>query len=282
MLIQNTRDLGSDGIKVVVAGEAGNGKTTLARTLSEGLQGERVCIVSAEAGLLSLRGADIDVIDIQKDDKGELIPKEKRLDRLGQVYAWLIEPAQLAKYRWIFIDSLTELNQNMLERLEADPEFQGPKNTIKKFGELSTRMRSLAKTFRDLPHYNCVFTALVKTTTDSDQKTSLSIDMVGAFADKLPALFDEIFYLGVSSEIDEKTQRNKRMLLTQKTDKVTFPKDRSGSLDRLEPADLSLIAKKIRDKATPPVVADISSQAKEAAKEVKKQKQEQQTAAPAN
>ncbi len=249
MKIQNTLDLGSDGIKIVVAGEAGNGKTTLARTLVEGLKNEKVCIISAEAGLLSLRGVDIDVIDIQRDDAGEPIPKEQRLTRLGEVYHWLTEKEQVAKYRWIFIDSLTELNQNMLERLEADPEYQGPKNTIKKFGELSTRMRSLSKNFRDLPHYNIVFTALVKEAKDNDGKTSIAIDMIGAFAAKLPALFDEIFYLGVLSEVDELTGRNKRGILTQKTDKLTFPKDRSGTLDKLEPADLAAIVKKIRAKA---------------------------------
>ncbi len=269
MQIQNTRDLGSDGIKIVVAGEAGNGKTTLARTLAEGLKGERICIISAEAGLLSLRGADIDVLDLLKDDKGEPVPKEKRIDRLGEAYQWLILPEQTAKYKWIFIDSLSELNQNMLERLESDEEFKGPKNTIKKYGELATRMRGMCKTFRDIPNYNVVFTALVKTSTDSDQKTTLSIDMAGAFADKLPALFDQIFYLAVMPEIDEKTGRNKRVLLSQKTDKVVFPKDRSGALDRTEPADLALIAKKIRDKALPPIVADASAQGKEAAAKAK-------------
>ncbi len=287
MNIQNTRDLGSDGIKVVVAGEAGNGKTTLARTLVEGLKDEKVFIISAEAGLLSLRGTDIDTCDLRFADDGSFISKENRIARLGQVHSWLMEPEQVKKYRWVFVDSLTEINQNMLEKLEADPDFQGPKNTIKKFGELSTRMRGLAKTFRDLPGYNVVFTALVKSNTDSDQKTTMGIDMVGAFSEKLPALFDEIFYLGVLAEIDEKTGRNKRTLLTQKTDKVTFPKDRSGALDRLEPADLSLIAKKIREKAkqpmaipaavapaespsvpapaAAPLVADISAKAKEAA-----------------
>lgn len=270
MKIQNTKSLGHEGIKIVVAGEAGNGKTTLAKTLAQGLQGEKTLIISAEAGLLSLRGQDIDVIDLQRDDDGKPVPKEKRIEWLGQVYAWLVLPEQQARYSWIFIDSLTELNYLMLERLDADPEFQGPKNTIKKFGELSSRMRSLAKTFRDLPSYNVVFTALVKQVTDSDQKATLEIDMVGAFASKLPALFDELFYLAVLPEIDEKTGRNKRVMLTQKTEKVTFPKDRSGKLDRLEPPDLAAIAKKIRQE---PIVADISTAAKAAHQESKNESQ---------
>lgn len=271
MKIQNASDLASDGIKIVVAGEAGNGKTTLARTLAEGLKDERAVVISAEAGLLSIRGVNIDVINIQTNDEGEPLPKEQRIARLGEVHQWLMAPEQRKKYQWVFIDSLTEINQNMLEKLEADPDFQGPKNTIKKFGELSTRMRGLCKSFRDLPHYNVVFTALVKTVTDADQKTTLSIDMVGAFAEKLPALFDELFYLGVSSEIDEQTGKNKRMILTQKTDKITFPKDRSGTLDRLEIPDLSHLVKKIRAKKTP-LLPDISAKGKEAAAEAKEAK----------
>lgn len=288
MKIQNTKDLGSDGIKIVVAGEAGNGKTTLAKTLVKGLRSERICIVSAEAGLLSLRGVDIDVIDLQKDDEGNFVPKERRIERLGKVHAWLTEKEQIARYSWIFVDSLTELNQNMLESLEADPAFQGQANTIKKYGELSTRMRGLTKAFRDLPHYNVVFTALVKDETDSDQRTSVAIDMIGSFAAKLPALFDEIFYLGVLKELDE-NGKNKRKLMTGKDEKYKFPKDRSGALDKFEEPDLAAVVKKIRGKVESeakvptqgatsgspqaPLVADISAAGKAAAKEAKAQKE---------
>jgi aryl carrier-like protein len=259
MKVMNTAGAEAERVKIVVAGEAGNGKTSLAATIERGL-GEKCIVVSAEAGLLSLRGSSVDFIELQTDDAGASIPKDKRIARLAEIYEWLLKPEQTAKYRWVFIDSLTEINQNMLELLDTQEEFQGPKNTIKKYGELSTRMMALAKTFRDMPHYSLVFTSLVKSETDADNQAKMKVAMVGSFADRLPALFDEILYLGVTDEVCE-DGRNKRMLLTQKSNKIDFPKDRSGKLDRLEPADLSVVVKKIRKR---PVVADISGQAKSA------------------
>jgi hypothetical protein len=300
MRVQNTSETESSGIKIVVAGEAGNGKTTLARTI-QGTLGERVLLISAEAGLLSLKGSGVDYVDLQTDEEGKPVPKEHRVARLAAVYAWLLKPEQTAKYKWVFIDSLTEVNQNLLEGLECNPEYNSPKDTIKKYGELAKRMRSLCKTFRDMPHYNVVFSALVKKVTDSDNLAKSAVDITGSFALQLPALFDEVFYLGVTEEVDE-NGRNKRVILTQKTDRIEFPKDRSGTLDRYEFADLGAVINKIRsgkrhpvtpggaftgamkvpagdaataekqpEQAAPPLVADASAQAKDAAKAAKKE-----------
>jgi hypothetical protein len=266
MKVQNTSGLEPDRVKIVVAGEAGNGKTTLAKTLQQGL-GEKVLVISAEAGLLSLRGTGIDYVELQTredaDGKQVPVPEAERIGRLGEIYEWLLLPEQQTRYKWIFIDSLTEVNQNLLKFLETQEEFQGPKNTIKKFGELSSRMRSLCKGFRDMPHYNVVFSALVKEDTNQDGVKTLKVSMTGAFADQLPALFDEILYLGVTGEKDEHG-RNVRMLLTQKTDRIQFPKDRGGALDVVEPADLAAVVRKVRSK---PLLPDISAQAKAAHQE---------------
>lgn len=278
MRIENTLEAEPQAIKIVVAAEAGNGKTSLAKTI-EPVLGEKVLVISAEAGLLSLRGSNVDYIELQKKWDAEKkiyneVPKTQRIQHLMEIFIWLQLPEQRAKYQWIFVDSLTEVNENMLDLLESDPEYQGAKNTIKKFGELSTRMKNLCKAFRDMPHYSVVMSALVKDKTDSDNKTFMQISMTGAFAEKLPALFDEIFYLGVLPEIDEATGKNKRAILTQKTDKISFPKDRGGRLERMEPADLGLIVKKLRAK---PLLANISETAKAAAAEVKKEKTNAQT-----
>lgn len=270
MKVLNTSGVKNDALKMIIAGEPGNGKTTLAKTLEHGLK-EKVLVISAEAGLLSLKNSNIDYVELQTDFDAEgkpiEVPKERRIQRLGEIYAWLKEPEQTQKYKWIFVDSLTEVQQNLLEAIEKLEEFQGPKNTIKKYGELATKMMSLCKMFRDLPHYNVVFSALVKTKDDNDGVPRMSINLIGAFAEKLPALFDEVLYLGVTSEKDE-AGTHKRVILTGKTDKIDFPKDRSGRLEKYEDADLSTIVKKIRSQ---PILADISTKAKEAAAEAKGQ-----------
>ncbi len=277
---------------MVIAGEAGNGKTTLAKTIQETL-GERVFVISAEAGLLSLRGKDVDFIELQrkwvqeegKEGRFIEVAKQNRIAYLAEIYKWLLEPAQTKKYKWLFIDSLTEINQNLLENLESildddgKPAYAGPKNMIKKYGELATRMRSLCKTFRDIPHYNVIFSSLVKNETDADNQQKLKIDITGKFADQLPALFDEILYLGVSQETNPADGSNVRLILTQKTDKILFPKDRSGTLSRIEPADLGLIVQKIRKGKPAPVLPNISLQAKEAHAEHKEAQVEEKAEA---
>ena len=58
--LTNTRDAArTNGIKVLVYGQAGSGKTSLCATT-----GGTPIIISAEGGLLSLRASDIPVIEV--------------------------------------------------------------------------------------------------------------------------------------------------------------------------------------------------------------------------
>ena len=56
--LKSTRGAASDGVKVLVYGQAGSGKTSLIGTLPAPI------IISAEAGLLSLADLDIPYIEI--------------------------------------------------------------------------------------------------------------------------------------------------------------------------------------------------------------------------
>jgi phage nucleotide-binding protein len=221
-------------LKMIVYGASGSGKTSLAKTI-----GEPTLVISSEAGLLSLQGNDIDVIDITVDDQGKLIPKEKRIARLGEVYSFLqTEPAK--KYKWIFIDSLTELSQNLMEQLYL--EFPDRSQTLPMYGELSKRSRALIKTFRDLPNFNVIFTALDEVEKDEAGMRYTGIQMVGKISTQVPAFFDEVFYLHVFT--DEKGE-TKRQIITSNSEKLRC-KDRSGKLSKVEDANLSLIINKIR------------------------------------
>lgn len=232
MKISNTKNISAtSALKMVVYGMSGVGKTSLAKTI-----GEPTLLISAESGLLTLAGADIDVIDISQDDNGNVIPKEKRIGRLGEVYQFLLSDEAKKKYRWVFIDSLTEISQNLVECLQA--EFPDRKDSLVLYGENSKRLRSLVKSFRDLPHYNVIFTALSVIDKDESGMRFTTIDLVGNFASKLPGFFDEVFFMSVDKD-------GKRFLVTESTDRAVA-KDRSGRLDKLEVPDLSVISSKIR------------------------------------
>ena len=57
--ITSTKDYGVDGVKIMVSGPAGIGKTVLCSTAPNPI------IISAESGLLSLSDIDISVIEVK-------------------------------------------------------------------------------------------------------------------------------------------------------------------------------------------------------------------------
>lgn len=242
MKISTTKAVGNDALKILIYGESGSGKTTLAGTINE-----PTLIISAEAGLLCLSDKQIDVIDISRDDDGRLIPKESRIDRLGEAYKYILSDEAKKKYKWIFIDSLTEISQCLMDKLSV--EYPEKSQSLVMYGENAKRMRSLVKSFRDIAEYNIVMTALSQNEKDENNQRFIGISAVGSIADKLPAFFDGVFYLHV--EQNKETGEERRMLITSKTDKLMV-KDRSGKLNKVEPANLSVIAEKIKVKTEEP------------------------------
>jgi len=234
MKVTSTKTHSANRLKFLIYGAPGVGKTTLAATLNE-----PVLVISAEAGLLSLAGHDIDVVDITVDDDGNRIKKEHRLNRLLKVLAWLEEPATREKYKWIFIDSLTEISENLIENLRLV--YPDMKDGLKLWGDYAKKARSMVKAFRDIPHYNVVFTALEKEDKDENNRRYVKVDMSGKIGQQLPAFFDEVFWFHV--EQISKTE-TRRLLLTSPRENV-IAKDRSGKLELLEPPNLQAIVDKI-------------------------------------
>lgn len=239
MKLSNLKSVHDEPLKVVVYGGSGTGKTTLAKTISQQKYG-RVLLISAEAGLLSIQGTDIDVIDLTTDDDGNLLPKEDRFDKMRQAYAFALENRD--KFGTVFIDSLTEIGQNLSESL--DREFQDKKDTLVKWGEYSKRMRGLIKAWRDIPGTNVVMTALQSIDKDEANRRFVGIDLQGKIASQIPQFFDEVLYLNVEHGEDGKMVRQ---LQTQPFNQI-LAKDRSGKLELFEPADLTLIFDKIKTK----------------------------------
>jgi phage nucleotide-binding protein len=235
MKIQSSKSISINRLKFLIYGEPGVGKTTLAATLKE-----PTLLISAEAGLLSLQAFDIDTVDITMDDEGAPIKKEKRAARLGEVYTFLCGPEAREKYKWVFIDSLTEISQNLIESLyEIYPD---PKDGLKLWGDYAKKARSLIKTFRDLPYYNIVFTALDKVEKDENNRRYKTVDMQGKIGNQLPAYFDEVFHYAKTEDTDGNLIR---VLLTDGYENV-IAKDRSGKLNKQEAPNLQNIANKMR------------------------------------
>ena len=232
MKISSTNSIKENKIKALVAGFSGAGKTYQASLLKN----FKTLVISAESGLLSIAGKGVDYIDISKDDAGKVIPKELRINRLMEVYRYILTPEAMAKYDLLYIDSLTELSQVLYDYFKK--EYPERKDSLVLFGELGQKTRDMIKSFRDVPHYHVIFTCL--TVADKDETTGrrfANFDLVGGIKDRLAQFFDAILYLRIN-------QDGGREFVCNATDSVTA-KDRSGRLSPVEPPDLGAVLNKM-------------------------------------
>lgn len=229
MKIHNTKDVAFKPSYILIYGSSGIGKTSVAKTLPH----EQVLLLDAESGIASLRDTSIDVISLAKSDNDVLIPEEERLARLQEFNEYIQKPETKAKYRYLFIDSITEISQNIMKQMQK--KYTG----YQAWGEYSNAMMHLMKFYRDIGHYTIIFTALEGRMDDESGNSYAYPDVGGKKAKEylLPA-FDEVFRMVADAE------RN-RMLVTGPTAK-TQAKDRSGKLNATETPDLGAILQKIK------------------------------------
>ena len=90
--------------------------------------------------------------------------------------------------------------------------------------------------------YNIYFTCLDKLVESSLADSKVSLDLIQkSLSKKIPALFDEVFYMN----IHEKEDGEKVRYLCTNNSIADFCKDRSGALNDYEKPDLKVINNKI-------------------------------------
>lgn len=210
-------------INAIIYGESGLGKTSLIKNLPA----EDSLIINVENGLLSLGDYPVDFVDAKT--------VKDVLDLLKQV--------DMKKYKTVFIDSITELSQNhytllkkKYEQIERSENKKPGSMGIRLWGDFLEDFSVLFKTLRDLKK-NVVAFSLVKEHEDSGIVEKLP-DVYGKSSKRIVAWFDECLYMHMNKE-------NERKFLTEKANNI-MAKDRSGKLDKVTPADLSLVFKKIK------------------------------------
>lgn len=208
------------GIKVLVYGPAGMGKTVLCSTAPAPF------IISAEGGELSLRGFQIPMA------------KVKTVEDIQQIYHWLTTDPSSQQFQTICLDSLSEIAEVVLNN--AKRQVKDPRQA---YGELMEKMETLIRLFRDLPGRNVYMSA--KMEPSKDELTGIvkyGPSMPGAkLGSKLPYYFDEVFRLGVN-----KTPSGEQYRFLQTQPDLQFEaKDRSGALASMEPPHLGAIFNKI-------------------------------------
>lgn len=225
-----------DKITVLVFGESGAGKTSLAKTLPDP---KRTLIINAENGLLSIKGSGINVYDLTKHakDDGTIVElnRAQRWNKMEHILEELTKTEYQERFDWVVIDSLTEASQNLLEALKE--KHADSKDGFKVWGEFGEKIISVIKTIRDMKHYNILFLALDSVDKDESGMRYTGIDVAGKSSNRIPALIDEVFYL---KKVVDEEGKEKRVLVTSSYKNI-IAKDRSGKLEKFMPADMSKI-----------------------------------------
>jgi hypothetical protein len=218
--LQSTREAArAGGVKLLVYGQAGAGKTSMIRTLPSPV------ILSAEAGLLSLAGADLPFIEIGS------------VGALREAYDWLASSAEAQQFQSVALDSISEIAEVILVAEKA-----AAKDPRQAYGAMQELLASIIRQFRDLPGRHVYMSAKLEKATDEMGRVLYAPSMPGnKTGQALPYFFDEVLALRVERDADGSPQR----ALMCHSDGLWQAKDRSGALDPWEVPDLGAIIRKI-------------------------------------
>ena len=89
--LKRSGTLAAHGVKLLVYGQAGAGKTSLIPTLPDPI------VLSAEGGLLSIAGADVPYVEISD------------MATLREAWSWLSESAEAKAFQSVALDSISEI-----------------------------------------------------------------------------------------------------------------------------------------------------------------------------
>jgi phage nucleotide-binding protein len=216
--LKNTADVSANGMKVLVYGHAGAGKTTLAATMP------RPIIISAEGGLLSIKDAGLDYIEVNS------------MDSLKEAFEY-VSGEHGADYESVVLDSISEIGEVVLIHEKAVN-----KDGRAAYGEMAAQMTSIIRAFRDLSGKHVLMTAKVEKAQDETGRILYTPSMPGSkVGQQLPYFFDEVLALRVEKDAEGVSQR----ALMCDSDGIWLAKDRSGKLDAWEAPEMSAIIAKM-------------------------------------
>lgn len=223
-------------INMLIYGESGAGKTTLAGSADEVPEMRKVLIIDIEGGVLSLKNKypTIDSVRV------------KSWDDMQGVYDELYEGSH--GYNTIVVDSLTEAQKMSMDEVmrklvaqheERDADVPG----IREWNINIEQTRKFVRAFRDLP-VTTIFTALAKG--DVNKRTGVTRtkpSLAGKVADEVAGFLDIVTYL-YTREVDGEQQR---ILLCASTQDVVA-KDRTDKLGQIiQKPSMNLIWNAIRE-----------------------------------
>jgi len=217
--LRSTKGLHANGVKLLVYGNAGSGKTSLIPTLPNPV------VFSAEGGLLSIADADVSFVEVSS------------YDTLMEAYKWVTSSDEAKHFESITLDSISEIAEVVLNH-----EKKIAKDPRQAYGAMQEQMSDIIRAFRDIPNKHVYFTAKCEKATDETGRILYAPSMPGnKTGQQLPYFFDEVLALRVEKDAEGVAQR----ALMCDSDGIWQAKDRSGKLGAWEAPDLGAIIAKI-------------------------------------
>lgn len=217
--LKTTKSLAASGVKLLVYGQAGAGKTTLIPSLPTPV------VLSAEGGLLSIADADVPYIEIGT------------MAELWEAWEWLTKSAEATHFESVALDSISEIAEVVLSA-----EKKSSKDPRQAYGAMQEQMADIIRAFRDVPGKHVYMSAKLEKNQDEMGRMLYSPSMPGnKTGQSLPYFFDEVLALRVEKNAEGETQR----ALMCDSDGLWVAKDRSGKLEMWEAPDLGAIIRKI-------------------------------------
>lgn len=250
------------GIKGIIVGPAGIGKTSLLYTLDP----DKTLFVNAEAGELSVQEWSGDMIRLRTwTDARNLAavvgganpayaPDESYSQAHYEAAAAALGTNAFDKYDTVFIDSITEVSRLCFAWSKQQPESfserTGKPDTRGTYGLLGREMVGWLKQFQHCPRHNIWLVGLLNEVKDDFGRISHVMQVEGAKTGlEAPGITDQVISM---VQVTPEEGQPYRAFVTQAVNPWGYPaKDRSGRLDLIEEPHLGKLMAKISLPAKP-------------------------------
>jgi len=246
------------GIKGLIIGKAGIGKTSLLFTLDP----ETTLFVNAEAGELSVQEWGGDMVRLRTWQEARNLaavvgagnPALSDAEPYSMAHAQSVAgDMDLSKYQTIFIDSITEVSRICFKWAQSQPDAfnsRGDPDTRGAYGLLGREMVNWLKQFQHAPRVNVWLVGLLNEVKDDFGRVSHVMQVEGSkTALEAPGITDQVITM---TQITPAEGAPYRAFITDSVNEWGFPaKDRSGRLDLIEQPHLG----KLMDKISAPAKA---------------------------
>lgn len=210
MKIISTKDVHQSGVKMLMFGASGSGKTTMIKTAVNPF------IISSESGLLALAGEDIPAVEVTTEAE------------LKEAYEYAVN----SDYDTICLDSISDIAESILATYKE--KFTDGRQA---YGKLNDIIGKYIRLFRDISGKH-VYMSAKESKVDMNGVSIAQPSMPGqTLTTNLPYYFDLVLRL----ESDKKGNR----IVHTKANYSQVCKDRSNKLDDKESPDLQEIINKI-------------------------------------